>query len=407
MSLPTVNVTLSNGNLGRLPASQDGVAGKCFGPISVAPSGVTLGSVYLIRTLADAEALGITRAYDIAQNKIVWHHLKEFYEEAGGATPLYICLANTTQAEQFEEDGPADKIMTASGGDVRFVGGCYTPAVGAVDATDGLADGVIASITEAKAFVARQFAAHKPVRVILEGYAIESVAALAYDLRDAAGPNADGVMVVIGQTSGLLPSGMSAYNRYASVGRVMGRIARLLVHYNIARVKSGPLVNVLQAGFSDGTALSAATIAQLDTLNTLGYVFMRVHTGLPGVYFNDDHMATPITSDYSGLSRGRVIDKAARIAYRVYVNELLDDVELDATTGRLALATVKNLEGVIETAIGTEMANEISGVDCYINPDQNILATDQLNVELNIVPRGIARNISVVLAYRNPSAATA
>lgn len=407
MALPTVTVNLTNNNLGRLPASQDGVAGKCFGPITVAPSGVTLGSVYLIRTLADAEALGITRAYDIAQNKIVWHHLKEFYEEAGGATPLYICLQNTTQADQFAVDGPADKIMTASAGDVRFVGGCYTPATGTVDATDGLADGVIASIATAKAFVARQFAAHRPVRVILEGYAIESVAALAYDLRDAAGPNADGVMVVVGQTSGLLPSGMSAYNRYASVGRVMGRVARLQVHYNVARVKSGPLTNVLQGGFSDGSALSAATIAQLDTLNSLGYVFYRVHTGLPGVYLNDDHMATPITSDYSGLSRGRVIDKAARIAYRVYTTELLDDVELDANTGRLALATVKNLEGAIETAIGTEMANEITGVDAYINPDQNILSTDRLDVELNIIPRGIARNIRVTLGYRNPAAAQA
>jgi hypothetical protein len=407
MALPNVTINLSNGNLGRLPANQDGVAGHVFGPTAVAPASATLNTAYLIRTLADAEALGITEAYDVANDVIVWHHLKEFYEECGGTSELYIILFNGTMAAQFDVDGPADKLMQASAGDIRLVGSAYTPAVGAVADTDGLATGVIAAIATAKAFVIRQFTAHKPCRVLLEGYAIESVAALAYDLRDTTGPVADPVGVVVGQTAGLLPSSMSDFTRYASIGRVMGRAARIAVHYNLGRVKDGPLVGVVSGGFSDASALAAATDAQLEALNTLGYIFFRVHSGLAGLFINDDHMATPITSDYSGLARGRVIDKAARIAYRVYVNELNDDVELDGTTGQLALATVKNLESIIETAIGSEMAGEITSVDAYIDPVQNILSTDQINVELNIVPRGIARNIRVTLAYRNPAAATA
>jgi hypothetical protein len=400
--LSDATITLSNGNLGRLPANQDGVAGKVFGPSAVAPASASLNTPYLVRSLADVEALGITAAYDVANEVIVWHHLKEFYEEASGATPVWIIIFNGTMAAYFAVDGPADKLMNSSGGDIRLVGAAYTPAEGAVAETDGLADGVIAAIAAAKTFVARQFAAHRPCRVLLEGYAIESVATLTYDLRGTSGPLADAVGVVIGQTSGLLPAGMSDYNRYASIGRVLGRAARIAVHFNLGRVKDGPLVGVLSAGFSNASSISAATLAQLNTLNTLGYIFFRVITGKTGVYINDDHMATPISSDYSGLLRGRVIDKAARIAYDVYVNELNDDVELNEA-GQLAIAVVKNLEGIIESAIGTQMAGEITSVEAYIDPAQNILANDRLDIELNIVPRGVAKNIRVTLGYANPA----
>lgn len=400
--LPDVTISLANGNLGRLPANQDGVCGMVFGPTAVAPSGATLNTAYQIRSLADAEALGITQAYDVANEVIVWHHIREFYEEVNSASPLWIILFNGLMTAYFDADGPADKLMQASGGAVRLVAGAYTPPDGAVVATEGLPTAVVDSIADAKAFVARQFAAKKPVRVLLEGYAIASVSGLLYDLRASDGPNADGVAVVIGQTTGLLPDTLADFRRYASVGRVLGRAARISVHYNLGRVKDGPLRGVLTAGFSDTSLLSAATDAQLTALNQAGYIFFRVLPGLNGVYINDDHTATVIESDFSSLLRGRVIDKAARIAYTTYVRELNDDVELNAATGELALSVVKNLEGIIESAIGTQMAGEISGVECYIDSAQNILATDQLNVELNIVPRGVAKRISVTLAYSNP-----
>lgn len=405
MALPDVTIELSNGNLGRLPANQDGVCGMVFGPAAVAPSNATLNTAYQIRSLADAEALGINQAYDVANDVIAWHHIREFFQEVNSASPLWIILFNGAMTAYFDANGPADKLMQASQGAIRLVAGAYTPPTGAVPNTQGLATAVVDSIADAKTFVERQFAAKKPVRVLLEGYAIGTVAGLTYDLRATGGPNADAVGVVIGQTTGLLPSSMSDYVRYASIGRVMGRAARISVHHNLGRVKDGALRGVLTAGFSDGSLLSSATDAQLTTLNERGYIFFRVLPGLNGVYINDDHMATVINSDFSSLLRGRVIDKAARIAYAVYVRELNDDVELNAQTGELALSVVKNLEASVESAIGTQMAGEISDVQCYIDPAQNILATDELNIELDIVPRGVAKRLRVTLAYSNPQTA--
>lgn len=403
-NLPDVTIELSNGNLGRLPANQDGVSGLVLGPTAVAPSAAALNTPYQIRSLADAEALGITAAYDVANDILVWHHIKEFFQEVNGASPLWIILFNGLMTAYFDVDGPADKLMVASNGEVRLVGAGYTPPVGAITATNGLPTAVVDTIADAKAFVERQFALHKPCRVLLEGYGVSALASLTYDLRAGAGPNADAVGVVIGQTAGLLPAEMSDFGRYASIGRVMGRAARIQVHYNLGRVKDGALRGVVTAGFSNTSVLANATDAQLQALNELGYIFFRSITGLSGVYINDDHMATVIESDYSGLARGRVIDKAARITYTVYVNELNDDVELNEA-GQLAVSVVKNLEGIIESAIGTQMAGEISSVDAYIDPAQNILANDRLDIELNIVPRGVAKNIRVTLGYANPQTA--
>lgn len=404
MALPDVTITLSNGNLGRLPANQDGVCGLIVGPSVVAPSGGALLTPYLIRSLADAEALGITEAYDVDNTVLAWHHIREFYQEVGGGAPLWIIISNQVPTAYFDVNQEADKLMLASDGAIRVIGSAYTPASGVGTRTQGLPNTVITTIEDAKTFVARQFAAHKPCRVLLEGYGIESPSALTYDLRAAGGPNADAVGVVIGRSGGMLADDMdSSAANYASIGRVLGRAARIPVHINLGRVKDGPLVGVVTAGLSDMTSIANVTDAQRNTLNTLGYIFFRPITGLSGVYINDDHTAAPIESDYGALLRGRVIDKAARIAYRVYVRELNDDVELDSQ-GRLATAVVKNLEGIIESAIGTEMAGEISAVDAYIDPEQNILSTDELKVEVNIVPRGVAKRISVTLAYANPLA---
>ncbi|HRF80177.1 MAG TPA: DUF2586 family protein, partial [Flavobacteriales bacterium] len=117
---------------------------------------------------------------------------------------------------------------------------------------------------------------------------------------------------------------------------------------------------------------------------------------------NDDHTATPIESDFAKFQRGRVIDKAARIIYRVYVNELNEDVELDETTGFLALSVVKNLESIARSAVESEMAGEITSVDVNIPPEQNILSTDELEVEVDLTPRGTVGKFRVKLAYRNP-----
>ena len=47
---------------------------------------------------------------------------------------------------------------------------------------------------------------------------------------------------------------------------------------------------------------------------------------------------------------------------------------------------------------------EVSSVECFIDPTQNIISTNQLNVVLKITPVGYASDIEISLGFENPAA---
>jgi hypothetical protein len=110
---------------------------------------------------------------------------------------------------------------------------------------------------------------------------------------------------------------------------------------------------------------------------------------------------------YSRISRCRPIDKAVRITNALYTERLLDDVELDAATGRLNAAVIKDFQASIEEEITNQMINtttgvtEISGVSAIANPTQNVQTTNRVAIKLNIVPKGMVDGIDVELNYVN------
>jgi hypothetical protein len=107
------------------------------------------------------------------------------------------------------------------------------------------------------------------------------------------------------------------------------------------------------------------------------------------------------------LSNGRIIDKAQRIAYATFLDELLDNVLVNEDTGLIVPSTLKYYQGRIERAIDINMTNqgEISGCKAFVDPKQDVLATNVLNVDLDIIPLGTNRAIKVRLGLKNPAAA--
>ena len=49
--------------------------------------------------------------------------------------------------------------------------------------------------------------------------------------------------------------------------------------------------------------------------------------------------------------------------------------------------------------IQMQSANEISGFNVNINPNQNVLSTGILNVTVELVPVGVARNIIITIGF--------
>jgi len=408
MSAPNVIVNQTNGNLGRSSASKDGIALLIATGVAVTDEFALNDLLGPFKSIEDAEAKGIDADYDVTNSCQVWRHIHDFYSEAGRGHELHVMVVADTvlmkdMVDKTNLTTGVKKALIALKGEVRLVGvsrvpdGAYTPTF----ATE-LEQDVLDAIDNAKELVDAEFTAFRPIQVLIEGRNWQGDVAATLDLRDPDdGPNANRVSVIIGQDLDVADDTDNEQAGYACVGKLLGRAARIQVQRNVARAKDGALTEMVNGGFSNNEAINTLDDTDVDTLNDKGYIFIRSYTGKAGLFFNDDHTACPIDDDYAFISRGRPADKATRIARTVYLDEMLDDIQIDPDSGKMDASTCKHYESIIEDAIGTQMVSqgELSGVNAFVDADQNVLQDDEVDVQLNIVPKGTARRIVVDQSY--------
>lgn len=404
-----VKIIIGNGALGRASQALDGVSALIGTGVAVADK-FALGDVLALRSLGDAEALGITESYDTTNKSLLWHHIRDFYRNAGDGTELYVMpVVNTVTMEDMAdpEEDYAALLLDQLQGRVRLLIITRTPGASYSPTHTGQFDpDVFAAAANAQLLYASEFAKHRPIQIFIEGRDFQGTAASARDIRNASmGLNANRVSIVMCQSATVAEKD-ALFAGYAAVCIAAGRAAGISVQRNIGRVKDGAVVIDGEAALSDGTLISEATGTALDALDGFGYVFLFNRDGKVGYFFNGDHTACPISDDYAYISRGRVIDKAARLIRAVYLEELLDDVDVDPNTGKLAPAVVKAYQRAGEKSIEVNMQanNEVSGVRVFVDPDQNILSTDKVVTVVRIVPRGMVNEFEILLSYENPSA---
>jgi hypothetical protein len=359
-----------------------------------APASLPLSEPKLITSLADAEDLGITADYDTDNGLTAHEAIKQFYAGAGTGKRLWImvvsqAVAMTTMLDQDEDY--AVKLLDAAAGAIRMLTVVRDPAAGyAPTITGSIDEDVTNAITTGQALAEAYAADYKPLRVILPAYGYDGDAGTLVDLKQRSDNR---VAVVLGGT---------ASAGKAAVGVLLGRLAADPVQRNPGRVKSDALP-ILKAYIGSETVEAAG--GDVGVIHDKGFITLRKHTGLSGYFFTDDPTATKATDDYSSLARGRVIDKAIFITYRTYVQELLDEILVNATTGRISVAQSKYLQQRITSAINTAMTatGEIVAVEAQVDPTQNILSTGKICVDLRITPYSYARTIEVTLGFTNPA----
>jgi len=391
-------------------SSNDGVAALIVSGVAVAGK-FALGDVlgpYL--KPEDANADGIDAAYDTDNSLLAYRHIVDFYTAAGNGVELYVmAVAQTVTMEDMcdKTKAYAAKLLEVANGKVRLVGITRVPDAGyTATLVDGLDDDATAAAVKAQALFVESFAKFRPVSFLIEGRDFQGTPGDLLDLRDeATGPNANRVAIVLSADT-VVSAADAKYGAYANVGFALGRYAGIPVQRDPGRVRDGAMA-VSNVGLSDGSLLSAYDETDLVAIDAKGYMFLWQHTGKAGYYFNMGHAACPIDDDYSYMQRGRVIDKAARLIREVYLDDLLDEIEVDATTGKLTVGVVKNFQERGKKMIETNMlANqEISGCGVYVDAGQNVLSTDKIEVQLTIVPMGLAKEIVVNLGFSNPQSA--
>lgn len=395
MARPGVTIVIENGALGQVPQTDDAIMGLLIQGPAVS-GGLQLVTPTLLTSLADAEDVGIDAAYDTANTVRAYKHIKEFYDEAGTGAQLWISLVG--QAVSMEdmvdkaEANYAVKLLDAAGGTIRVLGVTRSPAGGYTPNTTAnqIDLDVVTAIDFAQALGEEYAGKFAPLRIVLEAraYTGTSGSLVNLKLRDD-----NRVALLLGDT---VTGGGGA------VGLLLGRLAAIPVQRNPGRVKSGSLT--LAAAYV-GSQTPEVAAGAITTIHDKGFITIGNYPRKAGYYFTDDPTATSATDDYNSLARGRVIDKAITIAYDTFVNEILDEVEINPTTGRIAVDQAKYYQAIIENAIDVAMTanGEISGVSTLVDPTQNVLTTGEICVELRIVPVGYAKAIVVKLGFNNPA----
>jgi hypothetical protein len=318
-------------------------------------------------------------------------HVTEFYNEAGKGALLYLLLVAETQTMVNTVDvnfsAGAKRLLDFAQGAINVLGVVRNPTTETSVPTNFYRADTIGAVTGATALVNAYRAQQTPIRILLGGR-LDVVTNVPQDLNSL---NQNAVGVVLGDT-------VSTSNN-AAIGLVLGKVAKAAVSTSIARVKDGALVGIANAFIG---AVRSENFTQRNVAIDKGAIVITTYFQRTGYYLSDDGMCAPSTDDYANLVNGRVIDKAQRISYQVYVNELHESVPIDTTTGKISPEVVKSLEGKIEQAVRTAMGTEISSFDAFIDPNQNILSTGKLLVNESITPFGYTRKIDIVLGLNNP-----
>lgn len=393
MSLPNVSIVIGNGNMGTATLSDDGISGLILTGTAVAAK-LELNKVYVLGGMTDLKKYGIEEA----TNPLLVKELTAFYNVAGEGTELHLLVVSEattlTQICAAAEDAPLKKLINSAAGRIRLVGiNRNTPTDYEVTAEKCLDADVVTAIAAAQAVAEDFLGKIAPFRVLMPAIGWTGETEGLYQPREGSYNRVSVVMASDGKfgTSKLYS---------AAIGQVLGRAAKISVHQNLGRVRDGAIA---AKGYLTDGKTPEEHFSQLNLLDDAGYIFYRTFVGKNGYYLNGDATAAPTTDDYCYLSSGRVIDKAMIIAYKTYIDDILDNIEVDPKSGTIPTAVCKGFEANIIRAVNTSMSGEFSSFAAYIDPVQNILANGRMEITCKIVPLATLREITVNLSLENPA----
>lgn len=391
MALPGVTIELGSGGLGRVAATDDGVAGLLLTGTAV-PEKLQLNKHYQLSSTKDLSNLGITAE----NNALVDHEVRSFYAQAGEGSELHLLVVAeaTLLAAMCDPaaDSPLSKLVEGAGGRIRILGvNRLIPAEGEVDTEQGIDGDAIAAAAKAQQCAENYATKVMPFRMFLPAARWTGEVGT-YKPSESSYNRVAMVLASEGELSGQYP---------ASIGMVLGRAAKAEPQQSLGRVKFGSLA--ADGYFTDGSNfLEKQGLAE--SLHDAGFIFFLNYPSKNGCYLNGCPMATNATDDYAVLNNGRVMDKAMRIAYDTYIDEIMDNVTV-GEDGKLPSDICTSFESMIENAVASLMDGQISAFEATVDPEQNILSTSRLEIECSLVPLGTINNIHVLLAFSNPALA--
>lgn len=383
---------------------------------------LSLDTPYKVTSPDGLAAFGLSAAYDTANQCLVYYHLKEFFRMAQPGTALYfMCVGfDVTPVLALEDEDSlyAKKLLQFAEGSIRQLGIAYNPDLAGDAPAETLTDGFSTNIRTAipAALVLRAWAEERimDLCVILEGRKYGDNLGAALDLR-AIAPVDDvvsyeGVGIVIGQDYAFADDLWASGKYHAALGTALGTLAGVLMEQDMGEVETLNVTDVVKGVFTKAGLSSHKTLlesdAQLDDLDDRGYVFLIKYAEVSGFRWNGDHVCAPVIIDDEGvmnewkMSYTRTVNEAKRKLYAKLIGKVRTTHQVDATTGKLPLAKIKNFEALGDDALGK--LSGLSGYKTIVDPNSDLITPPQrLTVGFKIVPFGTVGEIAGTIVLKS------
>lgn len=187
-----------------------------------------------------------------------------------------------------------------------------------------------------------------------------------------------------------------------TLGAVLGAVSLAAVSDDIAWVGKFNISNGYECdtiAFANGAAYTSLSQGILNLIDSYRYIFLVKYVGIAGSYFNDSHTAIIETSDYAYVENNRTIDKAIRGIYSSVLPALNSPLTLNAD-GTLTDETIAYFTSLAELNLVQMIRDsELSAEKVTIDATQNVLSTNTLVIAVQLLPIGVARNITVKIAF--------
>lgn len=434
----TGNVFLSTENVVGIIFDTSIVGGleKALGTDTVAAQTFANGNVVELNAPKDMKEAGIDEAVLAGVAK---YHLDCFFSLAGGSQRIFVSFMNSDDDADFEA---VEKMQLASGG-IIFQIGVWTGkpiAIKGNDDTYSVEAGNICAKLESVAEILggkvgiTNYEGNAPLNILLNAPIVNEGVVDLKKIPDLSDMNSPKVTVLVGQASTDMVHKImydvnhtddttESFAPVGCIGAAIGCLAVAPANESIAHVNGFNLAAVIQdaeLGFgnivkdadndvyepgSSFTNIKTIGYTKRNTyLHKKGYVFLTNYDGLENsIFFSSDQ--TLSTGDYRTIARCRVMHKSRRVVRRALLPYVNSNVEIDVTTGKLSSSEIAKFQNVVIQALDINMVEpgtskpQISGRTCAIDEDQNVLDTDEIQINYSLVPLGVTSVINVTEGF--------
>jgi hypothetical protein len=144
------------------------------------------------------------------------------------------------------------------------------------------------------------------------------------------------------------------------------------------------------------------------SLDAARFLTLRTYTGFPGMYITSPNVMAPPGSDFNLLQNGHVIDAACLIWYLFATLRLRSGVRV-GSNGFILPKDQQSLQIQGTQALRNILTpgSVVSNVYVTVSGTDNILSTQTLTTQVNVIPLGLITVIKSTITFVNPALAQA